>query len=78
MLPPSVGHTDADGRYELMYKRGITGARVGQHTVRVTVSPSVAKNPPKIPPRYNRQSELRSEVKSGDNSFDFDLTSGDK
>ncbi len=78
MLPPSVGHTDADGRYELMYKRGITGARIGQHTVRVTVSPSVAKNPPTIPPRYNRQSELREEVKSGSNSIDFQLTSGDK
>lgn len=77
MLPPSVGHTDADGRYELLYKRGVAGARVGQHTVRVTASPSVAKNPPNIPPRYNRQSELRQEVKPGDNSLDFDLKSGE-
>lgn len=75
MLPPSVAHTDADGRYELLYKRGVAGARVGQHTVRITISPAVVKNPPTIPARYNRQSELHREVKSGNNSFDFELNS---
>jgi hypothetical protein len=76
-LPPSVGHTDADGRFELMYKRGINGARLGQHTVRVTVSKSVVPNAPLIPPRYNKTSELRREVKDGSNEFEFDLKLGE-
>ena len=75
MQPPSVGHTDADGRFELLYKRGVAGARLGQHTVRITVSKSVVKNAPNIPDRYNKQSDLRSEVKAGEqNVFDFELT----
>ena len=71
----SSGRTDADGRYELMFKRGQPGALVGQHTVRISVSREIVRNPPQIPARYDTQSELRREVKVGEeNVFDFDLT----
>jgi hypothetical protein len=75
---PSVGRTEADGRYELAYKRGEPGALVGNHTVRINVSPELVRNPPRIPARYDRESELRREVKPGDNVFDFDLESDKK
>jgi hypothetical protein len=70
---PSGGGTDENGEYELYYKRAVVGARVGQHTVRILTS---ANDPlaPVIPQRYNKQSELRREVKSGNNKFDFELT----
>jgi hypothetical protein len=75
----SAGRTDADGRYQLMYKRGEPGALVGEHTVRISVSREIVRNPPAIPARYDTQSELRREVKSGeDNVFDFELTSDGK
>src|SRR5688572_3610664 len=64
--PPSTGRTDAEGRYELLYKRGITGARLGEHTVRIEFTSNIVKNPPNIPVRYNTGSELRAEVKSGE------------
>jgi hypothetical protein len=73
---PSSGRTDADGRYQLMHKRGVDGALVGEHTVLITVSPELVRNPPPIPPRYNTQSELRRVVKANqENVFDFELTS---
>jgi hypothetical protein len=56
-----------------MYKRGIEGARVGDHTVLISVSREVVRNPPPIPTRYNTASELRAKVESGDNEFNFDL-----
>ena len=71
---PSSGRTDAEGRYELMYKRGQPGAIVGPHTVRIWVSPEVVRNPPIIAARFDTKSELRREVKPGDNEFDFDVT----
>ena len=76
--PPSTGRTDANGRYELAYKRAVMGGRVGSNTVRITISPEVVANPPNIPARYNTESELTKEVKSGQNEFNFDLTTNEK
>jgi hypothetical protein len=76
--PPSTSRTNADGNYEMMYKRGIMGARVGEHTVRIGYTSNIVANPPKIPARYNTASELRAEVKPGQNEFNFDLKSGAK
>jgi hypothetical protein len=42
------------------------------------VSSELVKNPPKIAARFNSQSELQREVKSGDNEFDFDVTTEGK
>src|SRR4051812_39027407 len=41
----SKGRTDADGRYELAYKRGQMGAIVGPQTVRIEFSTEVVRNP---------------------------------
>jgi len=76
MKSPSVGQTDAAGHFVLAYKRGVLGAVVGPHTVRISVSRELVRNPPNIPARYDAQSELRSDVKRGDNTFEFNLTSG--
>jgi hypothetical protein len=73
---PSNGRTDADGRYELAYKRGQPGAIVGEHTVRIYVSPELVRNPPRIPARYDAESELRVKVEPDEeNVFNFDLQS---
>jgi hypothetical protein len=75
MRPASYARTDADGHYELGYKRGMQGALLGQHTVRIR---SLARNAPQIAARFNSQSELRREVKAGQNEFDVDVTSEGK
>src|SRR4051812_34346076 len=75
---PSTGRTDADGRYELAYKRGQMGAMVGPNTAHISVSSELVKNPPPIPARYALKSELHPEVKPGNNEFNFDLTSDPK
>ena len=75
---PATSRTDADGHYELLYKRGVMGAPTGQHTVRVGFTSGIVKNPPNIPDRYNKQSELHAEVKSGPNEINFDLKSDSK
>jgi hypothetical protein len=77
--PPSTGRTDADGCYQLLYKRGMMGARTGEHTVRIDFTSNLVAKPPRIAPRYNTQSELRGEVKAEeDNVFDFELKSEPK
>ena len=76
--PPSTSRTDADGNYELLYKRGLMGARVGEHTVRIGFTSGIVKNPPNVPARNNTGSELRAEVKPGGNEFNFDLKSEGK
>ena len=76
--PPSAGRSDANGRYDLAYKRGVMGGMIGSNTVRITISESVVPNPPNIPARYNTESELTKEVKPGQNEFNFDLTTNEK
>lgn len=71
------GYTDADGRYELMYKRGVKGAPIGTNRVVITEDIAVTHRQ-QLPARYNTSSELRREVMSGDNEFNFELTSDPK
>ncbi len=79
MKPPSSGRTDKDGRYTLGYKRGVPGALVGQHLVRIAVNTDITHGPQTVPPRYNTQSELKREVELGkQNVIDFELTSDKK
>jgi hypothetical protein len=72
--PPASGRTDAEGRYELAYKRGMMGGPVGKNIVRIRVSRELVRNPPQIAARFNSQSELHREVKADENEFDFDVT----
>ena len=76
--PPASGRTDADGRYELAYKRGVMGGPVGQNLVQISVSRELVHNPPKIAAKFNSKSELHREVKAGQNEFDFDVTTEGK
>jgi len=86
MKSPSYGFTDKEGRYELGYKRGVSGARVGWHTVSIEMDKEILgpngklmKRPQLIPRRYYMQSELRREVKADEeNEINFELTSDAK
>jgi hypothetical protein len=74
----SIGSTDADGRYELIYIRKDKGAKVGPHRVRITVTQSDddAVGPvPVIPEKFNRNTTLQATVKPGENECDFKITS---
>jgi hypothetical protein len=66
------GGSDADGRYTLMYKRGVMGAPVGKNRVTILLDVEQSHRPQLTP------TELEREVKPGPNEFNFDLTSGDK
>ena len=71
--PPSKGRTDAEGRYQLGYKRGVEGALVGEHTVTFrSISPP--RGSKKVPESYSTESTIRKEVKAGANEIDFELT----
>jgi hypothetical protein len=74
---PSYGATGPDGRYELLYKRDVKGAMLGWHTVRIKVDSgdSTPNGEKALPARYNTETKLRREVVSGENVFDFELTS---
>lgn len=69
---PAVATTDKDGNYELMYSEDAKGCKVGPATIGFATptggSPSHA-----IPAKYLNRSELQREVKSGSQTFDFDL-----
>lgn len=71
---PSTARTDPEGKYQLMYKRGESGALVGQHRVRISVSHEVVPNPPIIAKQFDTETTLTREVKPGDNEYDFDVT----
>jgi hypothetical protein len=75
---PAFGRTDAEGHYELAYKRGVMGGPVGQNTVQIRVSRELVRKPPIIAARFNSKSELHREVKPGQNEFDFDVTTEGK
>ena len=71
---PSIGRTNAEGQYNLGYKRGVEGGMLGWNTVRI----QSVTGTPLVPPRYNRDTELRREVKPEKNTFDFELTTEKK
>ena len=83
---PSSGSTDRDGRYELGYKRGVKGAMIGSHLVRIQLDTEASgpngttnQRPKSLPARYNTKSELRREIKPDENNvFDFELSSNTK
>lgn len=82
----SMGRTDAEGKYELIYSREQNGAQVGKHLVYIETLEEGGGGDygggraEELPKRYNSESELNVEVHSGSNTIDFlDLTSdGDK
>ena len=77
---PSIGKTDAAGKYELGYLGDTKGAVIGAHTVSIS-TPQEAPTPPgttykdPVPAKYNAKTTLKEEVKAGDNTINFDLVS---
>jgi hypothetical protein len=82
----SIGVTDSTGKYVLKYTNTVDGALIGEHTVRISTGvagsasneggSSPGGKPERIPPAYNSQSEVKADVKSGNNTFDYDIDSG--
>ena len=75
---PSLARTDKDGRYMLRYKRGVEGGTIGWNTVRLETVTEVTHGQQLVPERFITGSDLRREVKSGKNTFDFELNALDK
>lgn len=78
----ALGRTDENGHYEMLYSATATGALVGPVRVEITSAEETTDaagnsrmKPETIPARYNTQSELKADVGSGNNEFNFDLTS---
>jgi hypothetical protein len=85
---PSMGRTDANGNYTLLWvrsgSRNVQGAQVGEHTVaistfvegRPTAKPPRPEVPEKVPYAYRSQTKLTATVKRGSNTINFDLEPG--
>jgi len=86
---PSVGRTDAQGKYNLIWsrqgKRVIEGAEIGDHTVTIqtfqfgdmTAKPPKPEIPEKIPYKYRQESGFpKATVKAGENTINFELEAG--
>lgn len=82
---PSVAFTDDSGHYVLKFTGARDGATVGTHVVRIVSArgssggegdgPLVPARRELLPAKYHEKSTLVAEVKSGNNTFDFDLQS---
>lgn len=74
----SYGRTDKSGYYEMMATRTEKGAAIGQNRVKISTHEVIDNShsvPEKIPTKYNSATELSADVKSGSNTFDFELSS---
>lgn len=80
----SLGRTDDEGRFTLLYGGNIQGAQVGQHRVTITTfsrgnpdaDPPRPASAEKVPAQYNRDTTLTADVVAGKNTIDFDLQPG--
>ena len=76
---PGTGITDKEGKYKLGFVASESGAIVGPNRVEITTfwpdgEPGEGQRET-IPEKYNSKSTLKREVKSGSNTFDFELES---
>lgn len=72
---PSMGKTDAEGRFKLSYLEGTMGALVGKHQVSIStfIEPDSDSDDPEVqqgrneivPPEYNAQTTLEVELERG-------------
>ena len=70
----ATSETDAQGKYDLIYTYQVKGAKVGPSTVSF-VWPTGAEGKKGIPAQFSEKSEIKFEVKSGSNTFDYDIKS---
>ncbi|WP_417848391.1 hypothetical protein [Thalassoglobus sp.] len=81
----SMGETNEDGQYELVYIRDTKGATIGTHSVTISKQEAPAGANPNepdagspaelVPARYNSATTLTAEVKAEGNEIDFPLKS---
>ncbi|QDU76022.1 hypothetical protein Pan97_30670 [Bremerella volcania] len=72
----ATGYTQQDGSYALVYPGYKTGAPLGDYIVRISGGESLDDGTTmRVPPKYNKDSDLKATVTSGENKFDFELTS---
>jgi len=75
----SYGRTDAAGSYEMMFTDYQKGAWIGENSVRISTGDLGSGGAPgpkeRVPMVYNEASTLTADVKSGSNTFNFDLKS---
>jgi hypothetical protein len=71
----SVGFTDAEGRYELVYIRDVRGASVGEHVVRITTANAEEGIEERLPDCYHAETVLKETIDRGSNQIDFPLAS---
>ena len=72
----SVGRTDSEGRYRLMYTPRDLGARIGPCRVRISTAgdeDGKISASERVPRRYFEPGALAAEVKAGGNVLDFHL-----
>ena len=80
-LPSSVGLTDADGRYSLVFNSDskTSGAVVGKHKVMIFLGAAAGADDTKptfhkqLPQKYNRNTELERDVPASGLEANFDL-----
>jgi hypothetical protein len=77
-IPKSGGRTstaelDASGNYTLLYSLDEWGAKVDDHTVKISTEGEFGGGE-RVPAKYNVESELMVKVKPGNNVHDFELT----
>lgn len=77
----SLGRTDENGNYQLLYSATAGGALVGPMRVRISVieewtdaQERTFMKPDPVPAKYNEKSDLVVDVEQKANVFDFDLT----
>ena len=73
----AMGYTLADGTYQLHYPGDKTGAPAGEYKVSIGGGDTDGETGKRVrvPAKYNTATELTATVKSGSNTFDFDVTS---
>lgn len=70
----SSAETDTEGNYELIYKYGVNGAKVGSNTVSFAW-PMGAEAKQAIPGKYQGKTDLKADVKGGSNEYNWELKS---
>ncbi len=76
----AIGYTQEDGTYRLHYPGSKTGAPAGEYTVTISGGDENGEGgkPVRVAKKFNSQSELTATVQSGENVFNFDVTSEPK
>jgi hypothetical protein len=71
----SMGVTDDNGNYSLLYVTDVKGAYVGMH--KVSIEAKDASGRERLLPEFNSRTTLDREVKTGAQVMDFDVKSND-